>query len=263
MTTYIQNRNFLVGCLGFILLMYAPLGNTAGDGDEETGFAESTSQYIRDYLSDPRRVGTLAGSILGSALTAHPAGSVVGSLVGFLVGKHSMFDEDKVRAEREAVVASTRNIVPAQSVDAVRTLSFSHFQSDSGSGKSSGEPVSATEAPVLAQSLTTERSLLQGKTNDRMDDLVSDQRSIPRTENREAPPAELINEVRVAKKYKESPDLHGNKIGSVNSLDRPVNLESPPVSTAATSLNIAAICNGGLRAVDRRVQALCYYNQSN
>ncbi len=51
--------------------------------------------YIEAYLSDQRRVGSLAGSILGSALIAHPAGTVVGSVLGFVLGSQVMLENDE------------------------------------------------------------------------------------------------------------------------------------------------------------------------
>jgi len=97
----------------------------------ETGPAEGedTSGYIRDYLSDPRRTGSLAGSILGAALSANPAGSIVGSVIGFLIGKNSMYNEDKARAQRANALYAQRDIVPRdlQGKDAP-TLSLSEAQ---------------------------------------------------------------------------------------------------------------------------------------
>jgi hypothetical protein len=90
---------------------------------------DQTSEYIRDYLSDPRRSGSLAGSIIGGALSAHPAGPILGSLVGFLVGKQSMFNEDKAQAERASVLYARRDIVPQPSrTDTVPTISFASSQ---------------------------------------------------------------------------------------------------------------------------------------
>lgn len=90
---------------------------------------EQTSEFVRDYLSDPRRSGSLAGTILGGALTAHPAGTIVGGLVGFFVGKQSMFNEDKVRAQKSKVLYARRDIVPqAGQGPVVPTLSFANAQ---------------------------------------------------------------------------------------------------------------------------------------
>jgi len=89
----------------------------------EPGLGEKTSSYFRDYLSDPRRSGSLAGSILGGALSAHPAGPILGSLVGFMVGKQSMFNEDKAQKERATMLYARRDIVP-QGSDTLQTLSF-------------------------------------------------------------------------------------------------------------------------------------------
>ncbi|MDP2787758.1 MAG: hypothetical protein Q8O79_06755 [Pseudomonadota bacterium] len=91
------------------------------------GLGDKTSGYIRDYLSDPRRSGSLAGSILGGAMFAHPAGPIVGSVVGFFVGKNSMFNEDKARAEKASLLYVKRDIVP-QNGQATPTLSFANAQ---------------------------------------------------------------------------------------------------------------------------------------
>lgn len=93
----------------------------------EKRFAEQTSDILREYLSDPRRVGALSGSVLAGALTAHPAGPVLGSLIGFMIGKQAMFDEDKVRAQRQQAEHARRDIIPA-SGQPVATLSFSQPQ---------------------------------------------------------------------------------------------------------------------------------------
>jgi hypothetical protein len=92
-----------------------------------TSLGENTSSYIRDYLSDPRRTGSLAGSILGGALSAHPAGPVLGSLVGFFIGKQSMFNEDKTRDLKAGLLYTKRDIVP-QNGQATPTLSLANTQ---------------------------------------------------------------------------------------------------------------------------------------
>ena len=92
---------------------------------EESSLTERPAEYIRDYLSDPRRSGSLAGSILGGAIFAHPAGPIVGSLVGFIVGKQSMHSEDKSRGQRSSVMYARRDIVP-QSNGGIATLSLSN-----------------------------------------------------------------------------------------------------------------------------------------
>jgi hypothetical protein len=92
---------------------------------KESSLTERPAAYIRDYLSDPRRTGSLAGSILGGALSAHPAGPIVGSLVGFFVGKQSMHSEEKSREQRSSVMYARRDIVP-QSNGGVATLSLSN-----------------------------------------------------------------------------------------------------------------------------------------
>lgn len=122
--TYLLHASALV--LG-LTMANAPAA-AQNSSQEGVDLGTQASHYVRDYLSDPRRVGSLTGSILGGALTAHPAGPVVGSLIGFLVGKMSMYDEDKARAQGTQLLAARRNIVPT-SLDrdaTVPTLSFSN-----------------------------------------------------------------------------------------------------------------------------------------
>jgi len=92
---------------------------------KEASLTDRPASYIRDYLSDPRRTGSLAGSILGGAFFAHPAAPIVGSLVGFVVGKQSMHSEEKSRDQRSSVMYARRDIVP-QSNGGVATLSLSN-----------------------------------------------------------------------------------------------------------------------------------------
>ncbi|OYY95327.1 MAG: hypothetical protein B7Y41_02145 [Hydrogenophilales bacterium 28-61-23] len=94
---------------------------------KESSLTERPGEYIRDYLSDPRRSGSLAGSILGGAMFAHPAGPIVGSLVGFIVGKQTMYNEDKTRGQKASLMYAKRDIVP-QAGEAAPTLSFASSQ---------------------------------------------------------------------------------------------------------------------------------------
>lgn len=103
--------------------------------------SEHTAEYARDYLSDPRRAGSLVGSILGGALSAHPAGPMVGGILGFLVGKSTLFeDEDDKSAMRAA--STTRPIVTSTTAP-VATLSF-------GAGAAAdGTTLAAPAAPAF------------------------------------------------------------------------------------------------------------------
>lgn len=100
--------------------------------EEKTTPGESVmdvpGEYIRDYLSDPRRTGSLAGGILGGALSAHPAGPMVGSLIGFIVGKSSMFKEEGVQAQQaqaqRAIVPGSQQALPTLSLADPRGISF-------------------------------------------------------------------------------------------------------------------------------------------
>jgi hypothetical protein len=93
------------------------------DAVKSPSVLENSSEFMRDYLSDPRRTGSLAGSVIGGALSAHPAGPILGGLVGFFVGKQSMFNEDKTRNQQAKVLYAKRDIVP-QAGQPAATLSF-------------------------------------------------------------------------------------------------------------------------------------------
>lgn len=56
---------------------------------------ENGSNGVREFLSDPHRVGSLAGTIIGGALTAHPAGVVTGSVIGYFLGKKTMHQSNE------------------------------------------------------------------------------------------------------------------------------------------------------------------------
>lgn len=74
--------------------------------------APSSSENTQEFLSDPSRVGSLAGTILGGALTAHPAGSLAGSIVGFFVGKQSIFKSPEKEKQAQQQHAK-RSIIPS------------------------------------------------------------------------------------------------------------------------------------------------------
>ena len=97
------------------------------------GMMDTPGEYIRDYLSDPRRTGSLAGGILGGALSAHPAGPMVGSLIGFFVGKRSMFKEEEVQAQQARANQAQRAIVPGSN-QAMPTLSMTDTRGISFAG---------------------------------------------------------------------------------------------------------------------------------
>jgi hypothetical protein len=105
----------------------APATTPAQTKDQEP--AQDTSGFIREYLSDPRRTGSLAGSIFGGALFATPAAPIIGSVIGFFFGKKSMYDEDKVRAQQAKLLYARRDIAPHDSEgNATPTLSFGDSQ---------------------------------------------------------------------------------------------------------------------------------------
>lgn len=83
--------------------------------------ASATSENTKEFLSDPHRVGTLAGSILGGVLTAHPAGTVAGSILGYVFGKTSAFkSQEGVKATQQARYA--RSIIPKTEEIAVASV---------------------------------------------------------------------------------------------------------------------------------------------
>lgn len=113
------------------------------------------SNGTREFLSDPKRVGTLTGSILGGALTAHPAGVIAGSIAGFLIGKKSMFkSEEELRLAQ--MKYGQRSIIPGTGISPTgkQVLSMSL----------SGEDVGAFggEAPVLLTPLQKIAALCHG-----------------------------------------------------------------------------------------------------
>jgi hypothetical protein len=119
---------------------------------KESSAGEDTSGYIRDYLSDPRRTGSLAGSILGGALTANPAGTIIGSVIGFFVGKNSMYNEDKARAAQATAKYAKREIVPLDAqVQGAPTLSFADPKgiafAATPSGNAAAAPLQAMTSP--------------------------------------------------------------------------------------------------------------------
>ena len=121
-------RGMTCASLGVALLLATTPGRVHADEPVAApGQSEGISSYIRDYLSDPRRTGSLAGSVIGGAMLAHPAGPFVGSVIGFFVGKKSMFDEDKVRAAQDRAVYAKRDIIPtAGTGQDIPSLSFSN-----------------------------------------------------------------------------------------------------------------------------------------
>ena len=130
---------------------------------EESSLTERPAEYIRDYLSDPRRSGSLAGSILGGAIFAHPAGPIVGSLVGFIVGKQSMHSEDKSRGQRSSVMYARRDIVP-QSNGGTATLSLSNATG-----------LTFDQQPTLLNAVSTNPPISTGYSRDQISVMCSGQ----------------------------------------------------------------------------------------
>ncbi len=85
---------------------------------------EDSSDNIREFLSDPQRVGSLTGIILGGALTAHPVGAAAGSVIGFFMGKQTMFEApEKLDAGQKTF--AQRSIIPQNPQHQVLALSNS------------------------------------------------------------------------------------------------------------------------------------------
>lgn len=132
------------------------------EGGDVPSFTDSTSEYVREYLSDPRRAGSLVGSILGGALTAHPAGPMLGGVIGFLVGKQTMYEEMQRPGAAFALAPAQRPIVPPAGTSA--TLSFNDPRGvEFGGGQAAqAVPVPATaNAPVARVTSSAERVVAQ------------------------------------------------------------------------------------------------------
>ncbi len=80
------------------------------------GHAAESQKNTQEFLSDPSRVGSLAGTILGGALTAHPVGTLAGSVVGFFVGKQSMYSETEKRESFSPQQYARRSIIPEETI---------------------------------------------------------------------------------------------------------------------------------------------------
>lgn len=247
------------------------------DNEDTPGFAEETSQYVRDYLSDPRRVGALAGSILGSALTAHPAGSVVGSLIGFFVGKQSMFNEDAKAETLRSVAEARRPIIPVGGGETtIPALSFSNpqtvtFEDQPVQASTSLSPLpslAATPAspPVQTQAVSPSLNIAPARAGG---DQVVMAAPSSRPEPLQAMPAvaapTLARPALPVERVPEAPVITMRDEG-VKYDTAQAGLSAPPaapvVTPPAVPMMIAAICSGGVRAVDARLKSLCFYNQS-
>ena len=100
MNTRMMSRGFI----GLTLLISAsglqPVWAQSDREDQST--TGRAAEYLREYLGDRGRAGSMAGSILGGALTAHPAGPILGGLIGFFVGKQTFFEETAAREPSQA-----------------------------------------------------------------------------------------------------------------------------------------------------------------
>jgi len=79
---------------------------------------------LREFLSDPQRVGSLTGTIIGGALTAHPAGAAAGTLLGFFVGKQSMFETAEQKQTKQSRYAAASIVPISETSEEQQTLTF-------------------------------------------------------------------------------------------------------------------------------------------
>ncbi|MDZ4263363.1 MAG: hypothetical protein U1B30_13670 [Pseudomonadota bacterium] len=98
----VKNSPHLLAIAALCLAATAPLAQAEGD----------SSNGARAFLSDPQRVGSLAGTILGGALTAHPIGTLAGSIIGFFVGKETMH-KDLEHPQPGQFSYAQRSFIPA------------------------------------------------------------------------------------------------------------------------------------------------------
>lgn len=124
-------------------LPLAALADESSNVNNALNLADKTSDFVKDYLSDSRRVGSLAGSVIGGALTAHPFGPVLGGVVGFFIGKQTMFEERPETALPQFVNPQREIIAPPQGT--IATLSF-----DNPAGITFPTPGATTEPVPVA-----------------------------------------------------------------------------------------------------------------
>jgi len=86
--------------------------------------AEEEKSSLREFLSDPQRVGSLTGTIIGGALTAHPAGAAAGTILGFFVGKQSMFETAEQKEIKQSRYAAASIIPISEASTEQQTLTF-------------------------------------------------------------------------------------------------------------------------------------------
>lgn len=238
--------------LGLSMLGAPALANDAEDVPDK-GLTEHTSEYVRDYLSDPRRAGALTGSLLGAALTVHPAGTVIGSLVGFFIGKQSMFDEDKARAQQRLVTASRRDIIPLDGTgQAVPTLSFANPKAITFSEVAPTRPAASTAfLPTRAAPAGSVAVLPVTPAPHRL--LREQVAEICGGDMRPADPR-----LGALCFYSEA----ASAVPAPN-MPPPVALSTTPGPRSVLREQIAEICGGGMRPADPRLDALCFYSRNN
>ncbi len=111
---------------------------------------------IKEFLSDPQRVGSLTGTIIGGALTAHPAGAAAGTLIGFFAGKPFMLETEEQKQIKKSRYAAASIVPIANNNETQQTLSFnSEAQSD-------GVALSSTETIVLDDADQDPQTILLG-----------------------------------------------------------------------------------------------------
>lgn len=261
-------------CFGGQVLA-APEPSVAAQSFTGKSINDHASEFTRDYLSDPRRVGTLAGSILGGALTAHPAGTVLGSLVGFFIGKQSMFNEDDRPGQQQTGFAQ-RSIVPIAGEGVpVQTLSFS---TNPGGALESAPvqtfPVMATLPLEGVSQVASGGSIAPARTPATV--LSAPARTNSATPSlppvaEATPPVvashDAMQAVAPAMTDGSSVSAHAGNSPAMLATATPV--PRAPLTAAVqqpaglSREQIAAICSSGVRPVDARLRGLCFYHNAS
>lgn len=217
------------------------------DAHPDLGVMDHASEYVRDYLSDSRRVGSLAGSIIGGALSAHPAGPVIGGLIGFFIGKSSMFEQQTttLRDQSTAYIDPRRAILPPAGTE-VGALSFSN----GGTVDFAAKPITPSIPQEITSSLPPAITLSQPKPS-----------ALPATQSHVATPATPaeINSKAVATAT--NPEQYPN--GALVNTQPPLPARAlSPLPMGFKREQIAMLCSGrSTGAIDARLRNLCFYSQ--
>ena len=101
----------VAGAMLVMQSIYGLADESLSGADEHRSAGEAFQDGTEDFLSDPGRVGAIAGSIAAGAAFANPIAPLVGNVAGFVIGKSSDFSEE----EDHTTGYQRRSIVPAQS----------------------------------------------------------------------------------------------------------------------------------------------------